>query len=339
MQDPAEYASGGGSLPPANPDRRRVVRGLGGLALAGCLYGCKAKPSPLRIASQVWPGYEFMFLARAEGWLDPTQVRLIETASSTDSMHLLSTGMADGVALTLDEVLRVRADGIELVVVAVVDFSAGANVLFARPGTATLAALRGARVGVDHSAVGALMLSAALKAARLSVVDIRPVKLFPDEQEKAWRDGRVDALVTYEPVATRIENLGGVRLFDSRSIPGSIVDVLAIAPQALQDKGEAVRALVAAHFRALEKFHTHPQDSAYRLAPRLKFVADEVLSTYRTLNLPTLNENLRLLGAPSPLLDTAKELSLLMQSEKLIVRAPSLAGLVDPAYLPVAEAQ
>lgn len=324
---------------PADPGRRRAVLGLSGLALAG-LCGCGANRQPLRIASQVWPGYEFMFLARDEGWLDPGQIRLIETTSATDSMHLLSAGMADGAALTLDEVLRVRAGGIPLVVVAVFDFSSGADVLLARPGIAKLTDIRGARIGVDHSAVGALMLGEALRVAKLTVADIHPVRLFPDEQEKAWRSGRIDALITYEPVATRIENLGGIRLFDSRSLPGTIVDVLAINPQALQTKGEAVRALIAAHFRALQRFRTNPQDSAYRLAPRLKFVANEVLATYKNLNLSSLKENWRLLGSASPaLLDTAQEVSALMQSEKLLPVAPPLAGLIDPAYLPAAETQ
>lgn len=108
------------------------------LTVSGCKWGAD---KPIAIAAQVWPGYEPMFLARSEGWLDAERVHLLETASATESLQALRDGTVDGAALTLDEVLKARATGLSLSVVMIFDLSAGADMLVARAGITTLADL------------------------------------------------------------------------------------------------------------------------------------------------------------------------------------------------------
>ena len=52
-----------------------------------------------------------MFLARSEGWLPNEAIRLFETASASQSIAALAQGQVQAAALTLDEVLRARAEG------------------------------------------------------------------------------------------------------------------------------------------------------------------------------------------------------------------------------------
>jgi NitT/TauT family transport system substrate-binding protein len=317
------------------PARRDALRLLPGLALLPALAGCGPPPA-LRIASHVWPGYELLFLARAEGWLDASRVALLETASATESMRALAEERADGAALTLDEVLRLRAGGVPLSVVLVFDISAGADVLLARPGIERLAALRGRRIGVERGAVGALILGQALREAGLSAGEVMPVALSIDRHEAVWREGDLDALITYEPVAGRLLDAGARRLFDSRSLPDTIVDVLAIRTAVLDGgSGEAVRHLIAAHLRGLAHLASHPQDAAFRMAPRLQLPPDRVLATFRGLVLPDRDNNRRLLAGPAPaLLASARRLSALMVALGLLPREDALAGLLRAAFLP-----
>ena len=71
-------------------------------------------------------------------------------------------------SLTLDELLTARGNGIELCVIAVLDSSAGADALMARPGLEHLKALAGQRIGAEDSASGALMLG--MGAYRLFII-------------------------------------------------------------------------------------------------------------------------------------------------------------------------
>ncbi|MEZ5616464.1 MAG: ABC transporter substrate-binding protein [Rhodocyclaceae bacterium] len=317
------------------PARRDALRRLSGLVLLPALAACGPPPA-LRIASHVWPGYEFMFLARAEGWLDARRVSLLETASATESMQALAEGSADGAALTLDEVLRLRAGGVPLAVVLVFDISAGADMLLAGPGIERLAGLKGRRIGVEEGAVGALMLDQALRAAGLAPGEVRTVFVPIDRHEEAWHAGGLDALVTYEPVAGRLMDAGARRIFDSRSLPDTIVDVLAIRTPVLDGGAdEAVRHLVAAHLRGLDHLASHPQDAAYRLAPRLKLPPGETLAAFRGLLLPDRDGNRRLLAGAAPaLLASARRLSSVMAAAGLQPTEDGPAGLLRPEFLP-----
>ena len=320
----------------AHPRGRRAFLAAATLGIGG-LFGCLPAREPLlRVASHVWPGYETLFLGRRLGWLDDGAVRLVELLSASDSLQALYAGGVEGAALTLDEVLTARAEGLDLRVVLVFDLSAGADALLARPDVARqLADLAGKRVGVEHTAVGALMLAAALRHASLPPAAVKVVPLTADAHREAYLSGRVDALVTYEPTAGLLEAEGALRLFDSRAIPGRVVDVLALTPRALADSRGAARNLVAAHFRALDYLRDHTEDALRLMAPRLGLSPAGMGDALRGLELPDLAENRRWLrGAPAALETAAAELAALMWREKLLPREIGVADLADASLLP-----
>ncbi|HIJ90979.1 MAG TPA: ABC transporter substrate-binding protein [Deltaproteobacteria bacterium] len=291
---------------------------------------------PVSIAAYVWPGYEPMFLARNEGWLDAQRVRLAETTSATDSLKAIAEGRADGAALTLDEVLQARANGLLLSVVMIFDLSAGADMLVARSDIKKLADLKGRRLGFEQGAVGEMMLNAALRAANLTREDVKLVRLPVNRQREAWARDQLDVVITYEPVACHLLAQGGRKLFDSGQIPGAIVDVLAIRSEVLDRRhANAIRHLIAAHFRALDHLHRNPQDSVYRMAPRLGLPATKVLSLFKGLVLPEAAENYHLLAGTSPeLLASARKLSVAMVASGLLKQEVPLASLIRADYLP-----
>lgn len=314
--------------------RRNFLVALSSLSLLS-LIGCRKFSQPLKIASQVWPGFEFMFLARELGWLNPDEVRLIEVTDATDSRQLLADGLLDGAAFTLDEVLRSRADGVELTVIAVFDFSEGADVLLAKPGIHSLADLKGKRIGVEETALGGLMISKALQLGGLTVDQISIIHSSVQQHERHWQSGAVDALVTYSPVAEQLEQLGAIRLFDSRAIPGSIVDVLAVKSEIIQEYGADLRRFLAAHFRALNYFFSKPEEATLRMAARLAVPAVEVGKMYSGLRLTDLAENYRLLAKnDTPLARTARDLSDQLLQLQLIKRADDMHNLFDMQFLP-----
>ncbi|MCQ8128456.1 ABC transporter substrate-binding protein [Methylomonas rivi] len=310
---------------------------LSGLALASGLPGCGGlSDRPVIVALNRWLGYEPLCLALREGWLDPGRVGLLETASATESMRALLDGRADGAALTLDETLKVRAAGLPVSVVMVCDISAGADMLVARAGIRRLSDLKGRTVGFEASALGALMLEEALRAAGLNKTDITPFSVSIDKHRQAWKHRQVDAVVTYEPVASQLLADGGIKLFDSGQVPNTIVDVLAMRSDVLDfSHARAVRHAVAAHFMAVNHLYRNPYDAAYRMAEHLGFSAAEVLPAFKGIILPDERDNYRLLGGAAPeLLRSAGKLSRLMLENRLLAREDSLAALLNPDYLP-----
>lgn len=312
--------------------RRNFLSGMSALGLSLLTAGCK-RVAPIRIASHVWAGYEFMFLAQREGWISPQDTTLIKTRSATESMQLLATGKADGVALTLDEMLRAREQGIPLMAVLIFDISMGADALLAKPGLETLAQLKGKRIGYEQSAVGALMLHKALETAGLKPADVTVVQVTPDQHLQAWHQDKVDALITFEPISSQLKAENAITLFDSSKIPDTIFDVLAITPEVASHHAAALQQLVAAHFKGLSHFRKNPYDTAYRISESFKLPPKEVIGAFKGLELPNENRNRQLLRGPdATILRTAHSLN------KIMTEAGSLkTGLSDFSRLASAD--
>lgn len=316
--------------------RRHFIKTLGGIGVACTLPACERfADHPISVASHVWVGYEPMFLARSEGWLDEKQVRLIETTAATESLQALAEGKVDGAALTLDEVFKARQDGQKLTVVMIYNISAGADMLLARTGIATLAELKGQRVGFEPSSVGELLLSEVLLAAGLGRDDVKLVPLSVDKHLDTWQRDALDAVITYEPVASELLAQGAHKLFDSRQVPNTIIDVLAMRTHLLDTHASAIRHLVQSHFKALDHLTRNPQDAAYRMASHLKLKAADVLPAFKGLVLPDAAYNRRLLTGTTPeLLGTARKLSAVMVKSQLLKQDDSLSSLIRADFLP-----
>ncbi len=304
-------------------------------AMLPVLAGCARKEPLLRMASNVWPGYTLVHAAQELGRFDPMRVRLIEMPASSDVVQALAAGTVEAGALTLDEMLAARADGLDLVAVLVFDESRGADALVARPMVRDLADLAGRRIGVEQSAVGALVLNAALRSAGLRLDQVEPVLLPVSEHLAAWRERRIDALVSFEPTISQVSARGAHRLFDSRSMPGAILDVLAVHRPVLQQQPQGLRQLVQAHFDLLRQFQQQPERLWPMLASQLGLSVDETRQAYEGLLLPDLAANHDwLAGADSTLRQSAQALVEVMELGRMLPRRPSLDGLTSIDALP-----
>lgn len=320
------------ALARASLSRRQAL--VGAAVGAGWLTGCQAPRPPLRVGSIVFPGYELTFLARELGLLRSGELHLVEMSSNTDTLRALALGRLEAANLTLDEVLVGRNEGLDLRVVLVLDVSAGADVVMATPAVATLADLKGRRIGAEEGATGAVMLGALLDAAGLSVDQVHKVPTTLVYSVEAFKNQRLDAIVTAEPWASELEAQGAHRLFDSSAAPGLIVDVLAVRGDALARSPDTVRQLVAGHLTALARFRAEPAQVAPAMAARLRLTPDGVPGAFRGLDLPDAAANRRWLTAGGDLQRAATHLGRLMLERQLIGQAPDLAALADPRFLP-----
>lgn len=318
--------------------RRRLLQ-VAALLPAAQLFGCGKPLEPLlRIGTNIWPGYELLYVARDTGLLDGASIKLVELLSATDVLQALSANTLEAAALTLDEVLTARASGIDLQVVAVLDVSAGADALLARPGIGSLAELRGCSIALEQTAVGAVLLATALRRAGLQPTDVKMVYRTVNHHVEAYRSGAVDAVVSFEPARSQLLAAGAHSLFDSGDMPGLIVDVLAVRPEAMKQSPKAVRALVAGHFAALARFRREPQPLLAPIAARLGLAEADALAAFDDLQFPDVEGNRQLLeGHPAALVQTAAELAAVMLQVGLLPRPAPLAELIDARWLPARE--
>lgn len=301
------------------------------------MLSCSQNPEPIfRIATNVWPGYEPLYLARSLGRFENSSIRLVEMPSASQVSHAMRNRTVEAAALTLDETLTLLQEGnLDMRVVLVMDISNGADVLLGNADIANLQSLRGKRIGVENTATGAVVLAAALRSAGLSAKDIIVAPKTVNDHLAAWKNREFDAVVTFEPVRSQLLNSGAHELFDSSQIPGTIMDVLVVRADALEKHQSAIRTLIAGYFTGIDYISTHPEDAAQRMARRLATDAALVMPQFTGLKLPTTEENRRWLATAEPNLNkAAADLAKLMYEQQLLQTEVNTDRLAEPKFLP-----
>ncbi|MDT8446031.1 MAG: ABC transporter substrate-binding protein [bacterium] len=321
------------------------LRGLWGvlvfLVLAGLLTLVSSQndppslPSgPLVVGTNLWPGYEPLYLARAERFFSPQQVRLAEYASVNQSSRALRNGLIDAAALTLDEALLLLQSGLPVTVVLVMDISDGGDALLARPPAKTLVDLKGKVIAPEDNVLGRFMLARALTLYGLKADQFQYQKIPVNGHLEAYRNQKIDGAITFEPVRSQLIAEGARPVFDSRQIPGEILDVLVVHNSLVESQDPRVQALVDGWFLALDRMEKQPIQAARILAQRLKLSPEQVLSSYQGMRLPP-NEEVTIMLEPDKgsLRQTMTRLAQLLKDQGLLTQMPDLNDAISQYFV------
>lgn len=293
------------------------------------LSSCSRGPErPLRVGTNVWPGYEPLYLAESLSLYNETRVKLVEYPSATEVIRAFRSRDIEAAAVTLDEALTLAQTDKDFRIVLVFDYSNGADALLSKPSIKSIRDLRGRRVGAETGALGAYLLARALKTDGLKAQDITVVHIPVDEHERAFNEGRVDAVVTFEPVRARLLKKGAAVLFDSSRIPGEIMDVLIVRKAYLSGSPEKVKGLLRGWFMAMEHMEKDPADAYGRMNARLRIGGgDDPEKAFELLIMPSRQENIEILG--KELEESAGKLLRVMSESRLINEPMDVKPLID----------
>jgi NitT/TauT family transport system substrate-binding protein len=297
--------------------------------------GCMRDPEPpLRIGTNVWIGSEPLYLARDLKYLDRGVIQLVEYPSASEVLRAFRNQAIDGMIISLDELFVLAVDGLQPKIVVVADVSHGADVVVGRSGMRTMKDLKGKRVAVESGALGAFVLSRALTLNGMQASDVNIVHLESNEHPAAFEQGKVDAAVTFDPFRGQLLSAGGHTLFDSTQIPGEIVDLLAVRDTVLEKNPQAVQALLAGWFKALDYLQREPTDAAARMAVRQQITGEQFLQALQGLHIPSRAENLTMLAGTTPsLVGSGHQLMALMVEAKLLRNTLEIERLLAPGPL------
>lgn len=292
------------------------------------------KSTPPRICTNIWPGYELLYLARPKNHFHAEHAQLVELLSANDVMKALTLRPIDVAALTLEQVLTFRSHGTELTVIFILDVLNDGDAFVAKPYIQTLQDIKGKTITYEKFAVGAVMMDGILKSAGLLTNDVN-LQHFPiNEHEHASANHAFNAVVTFEPVTSRLLLRHGHIIFDSRQTPARIVDVFVAHTDLIQNNKSKLQHIVQAQLFALEFFNRHPHEATEMMAPRSGLTPESLLHAYDGLSLSGKHENLRLMANhPAPIHQTAESLNQLLLAFKLISAPADSKHLFNPKFV------
>lgn len=302
------------------------------------LYSCNSSyQAPLMVGTNLWVGYEPLYLARSLGLYDNANIRLVELSSTSQTMDALRIGKLGAAAVTLDEALMLAQENVPIKIIWVLNISHGADALVAKPAVQKLSDLKGKRIGIEQTAVGAFLLYQALQQAALDVKKVQVVPVPLDEHLSMWINDEVDALVTFEPVLSQIKAERGHVLFDSSVMDVKIADVLVAREEALGCCSDRLRTLIAGQQQALQYLQIERKAALVLMAARSQSHPQAMLAALESVMLPDWAAVQRLLtkpaGQPSPLVQRGEQLVNMMLEQGLLPASTTVAPLIDERFV------
>lgn len=316
--------------------RQILLSALVVLGLLLGLAGCRSAPEgPVAIGTNTWIGYEPGYVAEMKGLFGEAEVNLRQFQSASETLRAFRNQSIDVAAVTLDEALMLAQRGTQLRIILVTDISHGADAILARPEIRRMTDLKGRRIGVEDSTLGAYVLARAMQMHGLDETAVRQVPLTVDEAAEVYRQGKVDAVVTFEPYKTQLLNLGAVKVFDSSEIPEEIVDVLIVREEFARDHPNALRSVVAGWLTATQLVNRRDPAALSGIAKRLGLSHAQLVTALQELRIPTAVQNLELLdNSGGQIAVTARKLQPLLEKRNGIRFRVSTASLVTTEFLP-----
>ncbi len=325
--------------------RQLLVFLLAGSLLVGACGGQTVVETraPLKVAWVLWGGWYPIVIAQEQGLFQKhgVEVEPVFYEIYSDIPADFATGKVDGGLFALFDILPLEsyqqaAGGIVSDrVVMVTDDSRGADAVVAKAGIASVAGLKGQRLGVKIGSYAEVMIQRVLEDNGLTTGDVQLVDVPPERALEALTSGKVDAIHAYEPYVSQTLAEGYHILFSSAQTPGIIPNVLAFHGEVLRDRPEDVRAFVAAWFEAQAYWLANPEAGNQIIATATGQKPEDIsLAGIEVRTLEANRSAFQPRADPDSLyFSTQYNLDFLVKSG-MVSAAPDVNNLLDASFLP-----
>ena len=194
---------------------------------------------PLKIAYSDWPGWTAFEIGVQKGWFKEAGVETsFEWFEYTPSMEAFTAGKVDAVMMTMGDALVTGAPGARSVAILVTDYSAGNDMIVAKPGIADLKALKGKKIGLEIGLVEHLLLLKGLEKVGLKESDVKLVNVATHQTAQSLASKDVDAIGAWQPNSGQALKAvaGSKAVLTSADTPGLIYDLLNVSPKSLAER-------------------------------------------------------------------------------------------------------
>ncbi len=300
-------------------------------------FSCTVYAEKLNMCANDWPVNEFLRGMNKLGQLNDFNLQHEKFATC---IYQLKKGQSDMMAgITLFEFIASQKESANTVLIAVMDYSAGGDVIVLRPEIKTAMELKGKTVGVQADCVSIHLLQLYLEKNSMSLNDVTIANIPGENLGKAYVSGKsLAGIVAWSPASDEAVNAGGRIVASSKDFPEKIIDVFAVNRESLQKNRSVYKEFLKKWFAAvrdsavLEKTAEDlkvPQDefkkwlecahiyrdaqASLQIFPKAKQVAEEIQDFFKTrpANIPA--GAARLFGKEPQNMDTWFDDSLLQE--------------------------
>ncbi|WP_437291204.1 ABC transporter substrate-binding protein [Sorangium sp. So ce406] len=294
-----------------------------------------AEPLKLTVGHDLWIGYSGVFLANDLGYFKQAglDVGLKPFSNPGDTLAALASSQLDVGLTTLQNLAVLNGNSeTDVVAIALVDSSNGADAVVAKDSIASMADLKGKTVALTLGEVNHMLFLFGLEKSGVSPGDVKITSMSADDAGAAFVAGKVDAAVTWEPWITKATKNGGHVIFSSASMPDTITNSVVVHKAKLDAGGDAYKKFLGAVDRGVQTLRSEP-DKAYPIIGKyLNASPEDVKGMLAGDKIYDLADNKRLFGAADkagPAVASMKSVIDFAVQSKLVKKAPAPESLLD----------
>jgi NitT/TauT family transport system substrate-binding protein len=230
---------------------------------------------PLKIGYSDWLGYCAFEVAKQKEWFKEAGVEVqMEFFDYGASLDAFSANKLDAVCVVSTDALVNGSNGAKSKIIALIDYSEGADMIVGKPGIESIKDLKGKSVGLEVNLVEHLLLLKALEANGMKASDVKLVKTATNDTPQTLASGKVAAVGAWYPVSGQAlkQVAGSKALFTSAEAKGLIYDVLAVTPTSFAKRKGDWEKVVSVFYKTVDYImddKTRP-DAAKIMAAKVK---------------------------------------------------------------------
>lgn len=245
----------------------------------------KPEAGALTVGVQPWLGYGPLHIAAEKGLYKKeglSDVKIENFVEQKDINAAVASGALDVAAVPTNAALSMKAAGLPIKIVALLDFSTTADAILAGPEITSIKDLKGKKVAYEQGATSDVLLQYALAANGLSIKDIEQVPMPAANAGGALIAGQVPVAVTYEPyLSTAMQQDPKLKLLYTAGVnPGLISDVLVVREDVLKKKPGQILALIKAWDAALKDYNADVAGGRAIIAKAVGASVDELKTAF-----------------------------------------------------------
>ncbi|NTU85919.1 MAG: aliphatic sulfonate ABC transporter substrate-binding protein [Chloroflexales bacterium] len=306
------------------------------------------KPEKVRIGYQVIPNAEL--LAKHLGWYEQVLGVPIEWKQFESGRDVNTAIAAGGIDIGLvgsSPAANGISQDLPYDVIAIYDVIGNAEALAARAPIASIAELKGKKIGAPFGSTTHYSLLQILQLNGIKPDEVTLLDLNPSDLLAAWTRGDIDAAYVWQPTLQKLYDSGGTKLIGSDEVAakGFPTFDLAVATRDFSDKyPEVVAAYVQTLSRAVELYRANPEQATAYIAEELSITPDEAKAQIEGLIWLTAEEQLADTyfgtvdkpGALGQALKTTADFLLAQQVIRSTPELPAFQQAANPRFLQLA---
>lgn len=278
-----------------------LLAGLAGAALTQPALAQDAvpqtpEPGTFKLGVEPWLGYGQWHVASSLGTFKANGLEGVDLVNFTEDKDInaaLASGQLDGASIATHTAMAMKAAGLPVKIVALLDVSMSADAILAGGDVTSVAQLKGKPVAFEQGTTSDILLNYALRSAGLTIADVQPVPMPAADAGSALIAGRVPVAVTYEPYLTTAlhQDTSLHLLFTAGRDPGLVSDVLVVREDVAAARPGQVRALVRSWDQALQHYRAHTKDDRGIIATAVGSSEADLDTAFEGVRYTSLAEN------------------------------------------------